>query len=100
MMEMGYREALKNIVSYNGWSDLVVKLAAYIVTERKLTPTISFPPMLGSMDCDLFPRVLWSMLVLMYGDYGTSPRYGWLRAENAEEVLKELDYLYDEEDEA
>lgn len=23
-------------------------------------------------------RLLWSMLVLMFGDYGTSPRVGWI----------------------
>lgn len=32
---------------------------------------------------DEFGGIFWSWLVLRYGDYGTSPRFGWIYGENA-----------------
>lgn len=37
-------------------------------------------------------QFVWGMLVLMFGDYGTSPRTGWL---NVDEDQKLLDFLND-----
>lgn len=31
--------------------------------------------------------VFWSWLVMMYGDYGTSPRFGWIESKNAEYLI-------------
>lgn len=36
----------------------------------------------------------WTMFVLMYGDYGTSPRSGWI--EKTEESLKFFEGLYND----
>lgn len=36
----------------------------------------------------------WTMFVLMYGDYGTSPRSGWI--EKSEESLKFFEELYND----
>lgn len=36
----------------------------------------------------------WTMFVLMYGDYGTSPRGGWI--EKSEESLKFFEGLYND----
>lgn len=31
--------------------------------------------------------VFWSWLVMMYGNYGTSPRFGWIDKKNAEYLI-------------
>lgn len=33
-------------------------------------------------DCNHLLRVFWSILSIEYGEYGSSPRYGWLESEN------------------
>ena len=38
-------------------------------------------------------QFLWMMCVLMFGDYGVSPRVGWLELENKEETIKFLKNL-------
>lgn len=38
-------------------------------------------------------EVFWMMLVLMFGDYGTSPRSGWLCLENKEKIIEFIDKI-------
>lgn len=38
-------------------------------------------------------NVLWQLLVLMFGDYGTSPRAGWIAAEFCAEAADFLEYI-------
>ena len=41
--------------------------------------------------------LVWSMCVVNFGDYGTSPRCGWIDKKNANECIEFLKYLiYDE----
>lgn len=35
-------------------------------------------------------QLIWELLVIAYGDYGTSPRSGWLSIENKKEILEIL----------
>ena len=35
---------------------------------------------------DEFGGIFWSWLVIQYGDYGTSPRFGWLYPREAREI--------------
>ena len=35
---------------------------------------------------DEFGGIFWSWLVIQYGDYGTSPRFGWLYRQEAREI--------------
>ena len=37
--------------------------------------------------------ILTGVIVIMYGEYGTSPRYGWIDEEHKENVLNILDEL-------
>ena len=37
--------------------------------------------------------ILWQMLVLMFGDYGTSPRYGWIYNEYCNDAADFLEYI-------
>ena len=45
-------------------------------------------------DFDKELNTYWTMFVLMYGDYGTSPRSGWI--EKSEESLKFFEELYND----
>lgn len=38
-------------------------------------------------------QVIYMILVCMYGDYGTSPRSGWLDMKNKKEILKFIDLI-------
>lgn len=41
-----------------------------------------------------FSEEVWSMFVLMFGDYGTSPRFGWI--EKVSEFKAFLQKIYDD----
>ena len=92
-------DALDSIVWYNGHAESVCELISYIQSGGN-GHSIPLPTFLPD-DCDGFMRVLWSMLVCMYGDYGTSPRTGWILAENKEkavEFLKQISQTATEQD--
>lgn len=38
-------------------------------------------------------QVIWMILVCLYGDYGTSPRGGWILTENKKEVIEFIDSI-------
>lgn len=42
-----------------------------------------------------FGGIFWSWLVLQYGDYGTSPRYGWIYKEDAKNLYDIMQAIYD-----
>ena len=49
----------------------------------------------GRAKVDEFGGIFWSWLVLRYGDYGTSPRYGWIYKEDAKKLYDIIQALYD-----
>lgn len=91
--------AIITIGDYNGFGrnsdpgSFFARLSDYIQNDTdktliKYPNEDTLPEMQG--DCNNYPRVLWSYLVIAYGDYGTSPRFGWLMAENKDYILKML----------
>lgn len=38
-------------------------------------------------------EIFWMMLVLMFGDYGTSPRSGWLCLDKKEKIIEFIDKI-------
>ena len=40
-------------------------------------------------------EIIWMFLVLMYGEYGTSPRSGWIDEDNFEEFREFIDEIFD-----
>lgn len=38
-------------------------------------------------------EIFWMMLVLMFGDYGTSPRSGWLEMKNKDKIIEFIDCI-------
>lgn len=45
----------------------------------------------GNYGIDEFEGVFWSWLVMMFGDYGTSPRFGWIENKNSEYLISVFD---------
>lgn len=92
-------EALSIIVDYNGWYDTLQEIKRYIQTELKNNLDESSyygiirPKFLRNIDSDLFPCIIWSILVLQCGEYGTSPRTGWIEKGRAEDAIKIIDAL-------
>ena len=80
-------DTLGIIAWYNGHSEEIEEIIKYIENyEGKYN--IPMPEFLRNNDCDYFMNILWQISVLTYGDYGTSPRFGWLEIENKEKILK------------
>jgi len=65
---------------YNGFEDHIKKMIDYIKTDEYSDLLIRCPKYLVDDwdDYDSYMRVVWSTLVMWVGEYGTSPRFGWL----------------------
>ena len=83
------KEALANVLWYNdNDAEIIDGFIKYLQEDKRfepgygLNPYASFPgaPLITRQDVieDRLNAVIWQMLVLMFGDYGTSPRYGWI----------------------
>lgn len=94
-IEESILEGLGSIAFYNGHDEEIKQVIEYLKSYDKSNSTIFMPEFLRSNDCDYFINILWQLSVLLYGDYGTSPRYGWLESENLEKILDMWEYLYD-----
>ena len=69
-------EALLRVLWYNGYDDKIMRIYNYL-KENEDKSQVSYPDWLSD-DADAPDRILWSVLVMLDGDYGTSPRYGWI----------------------
>lgn len=71
-----YYEAIKNIVFYNGLYAVLEKVRIELDQEPfKGNPPEWFYKEL-TINADL--QAVWILLVSLFGDFGTSPRYGWI----------------------
>ena len=95
--------ALLQVGYYNGHEDLHKKLYNYIDAHKQHEqeyPVIPYPNHIFADNgtCDEYPRILWSCMVVEYGDFGTSPRFGWIDIENAGEILAFIHHYLPKED--
>lgn len=83
-----------DVMKYNGYSYYLKKFKRYINENKsKEIYSIDYPSHILKGDADSVPGILWSMLVMMFGDYGTSPRFGWLEIKRIDECLYFLDWF-------
>ena len=78
------------VLWYNGYEQQIKDLYEYL---KQAEVTARYPHDLGilSDDADSPDRILWSTLVMEFGDYGTSPRYGWInKTQRAIDCLEEF----------
>ena len=84
-------DALNLLISYNGYSDYVNRITDHI-RGFKGEP-IACPDWIR--DPHTAAGWLWFILVCKFGDYGTSPRFGWI--ENKDGAMQFLGCLIGEE---
>lgn len=88
-------QALGDIAGYNGHDEEIKQVIDYIKSDNEEYEfVIGMPEFLRNNDCDYFINILWQLTVMLYGDYGTSPRYGWLEGKNKEKILEMWEYIY------
>lgn len=95
---MNYEElidAMANMVFYNGYEDILKSISNYIkYYDRDEYYSFSYPEkILETYKVDEFPNIIWGLMVLMFGNYGTSPRFGWIDIENKDKALAFLDLI-------
>lgn len=88
---MNLEQAMNYLVFYNGYEEIVRSLLEHIsmFSEGK---TILPPKNLKYGDeSETVEAIIWFLLVCMFGDYGTSPRFGWI--EEKEKAIAFLNSL-------
>ena len=70
-------DSLLWVLRYNGYEQQIKDIYEYIKQEEVIA---IYPHDLGilSDDADSPDRILWSTLVMEFGGFGTSPRFGWI----------------------
>ena len=84
-----FLDALESVVWYNGYHD--------VVGGWKNLPRSGYRGWILPPKNDEQSEVLWMIAVCLFGDYGTSPRSGWI--ENVEGFYEFIDRIKGEEDE-
>jgi hypothetical protein len=98
-------ESFLSLAFYNGWEQDVKDVCEALSVSRTIEIKNGYEPVsrpdwkakCGRDKIDEFGGIFWSWLVLQYGDYGTSPRYGWIYVENARKILEIIEEIYEEE---
>lgn len=83
------------IAWYNGHAEEIKQVIDYI-RDCEDEYSIRMPYFLQANDFYYYMNVLWQICVLQWGEYGTSPRYGWLEIKNKKEILEFWESLYEE----
>ena len=91
IMNKNIIDVLDSIVWYNGIGDILLKLKEDIINSEGETYS-KLKYKYDEFSNNQF-EIFWMMLVLMYGDYGTSPRSGWLNMENKNEIISFIDQI-------
>ena len=92
-------DALITVGFYNGWDKHILAICDYLKKAARENQWATFPnEILSEIDVDTYPRILWSVLVVAFGNYGSSPRFGWIESVRIaecvaalEEPIKDLD---------
>ena len=89
-------DALDGITWYNGIYEPLLKLKEDLINQKTDDNYLRKDNFLKGkhkgFDDDQF-EIFWMMLVLLYGDYGTSPRSGWLEMKNKEKIIEFIDKI-------
>lgn len=93
--ECPFDEAFFWALWHYGWTDEVEAMAEYIGSNANEHGNVLFPHDEKFLTCEDVNNyrpnsILWMTLVEMFGNYGTSPRYGWI-----ERPKECVDYLWE-----
>lgn len=100
--------ALQSVVFYNGLSEQLKVARKHLLTQKQKIKDGEFDVQTCRPDClcsfdsngnsndfEQF-EIFWMLLVLMFGNYGTSPRYGWINPEQIDDAVLFIDWLIEE----
>lgn len=105
--------ALQSVVFYNCLGEELEVAKEYLLTQQKkirdeggmsvstMRPDILCPSSEeGKRKYNLEQfEIFWMLLVLMFGGYGTSPRYGWIDYSRIDDAVLFIDWLKDMDEE-
>lgn len=78
-----FEDAFFISLNYNGYEDIVSKLIDFIKDGET---DIIRPDFID----DPVTELLWMILVIKFGNYGTSPRSGWIETKNKDRAISLL----------
>ena len=86
-----FEDAFFMSLFYNGYEDFTLELIDYIsdVKNNKMNSIVR-PNFID----DPTQELIWMVLVIKFGDYGTSPRSGWINSANKDLVIAILQTNY------
>ena len=90
MKEFDFFGAFFSVTWYNGYRDDIAEWIARMEKGENDCP-LGILPHDYREACNFGQlQVLWMMLVEWLGEYGTSPRYGWIERDNLNECIEFL----------
>ena len=87
-------EALDSVTWYNGLDEIIVKWKdpSYFENDRYGNLFWNFETFDSyDMETRAQLQVIWMICVVLFGEYGTSPRSGWIEPENKEDFYRFVD---------
>lgn len=86
-------ETLDSIVWYNGLGEALKILKEQIKYHDFSKGSFLIDKRNIGLYSDEQFEIFWMILVLQFGDYGTSPRSGWILEENKDKVIEFIDKI-------
>lgn len=90
-------EALYGVIFYNDLEDDLLKTRAALADQLESSTKggVGRLDELSGEGHDQF-EIFWMLLVQMFGDYGASPRYGWVNYDRLRDAMEFIDILLKE----
>lgn len=84
-------DAILYTMDYDGLWEYLLWIKEALLTEQDRNGYVTRPKFMSEYDIDHVTKKFWSVLVLMFGNYGTAPRCGWIEKENINEAIEFID---------
>lgn len=86
-------EGIQTYFNYTAYN-VVIEIIKYVKEHMNNNDgSIMHPNLDFNTEGRTIATMVWSMCVANFGDYGTSPRSGWIEVKNANECIEFLKYL-------
>ena len=95
-MKKDILDILDSITWYNGIGESLIKLKEDLIKQNYNGNYLIIDHNLEYKNKEFADKqfeIFWMMLVLLYGDYGTSPRSGWLEIKNKDKIINFIDKI-------
>ena len=95
-MKKDILDILDSITWYNGIGESLIKLKEDLIKQNDNGNYLIIDHNLEYKNKEFADEqfeIFWMMLVLLYGNYGTSPRSGWLEIKNKDKIINFIDKI-------